>query len=198
MLGKTQHIGEVVSSNTVSFSAVIPDSSSAQAVLPVQFGDLIKVETESVFAYAVVYYIEHAPTDSHRKVFPHGRTKDELRREMPQVFELIQTSFHALMVGYEQNNFLRQGLPPQPPGLHDFVFHTTSEEQKAFFDKGFSYLRIFMNSKDVQPDELLVSFLRKYFSIIEKRKLVAIGKELSYLVDDDHRRLEQILERIFD
>jgi len=193
-----QHIGEVVSSNTVSFSAIVPDDQNSESNLPVRFGELIKAEAEAFDTYAVVYYIEQAPTDSHRKVLPYGRTKNELRREMPQVFELIQTSFHALIVGHGNEQKLSQGLAPQPPSLHDFVFSTTPEEQIAFFEKGFSYLRIFMNSQEVQPDELLVSFLRQYFSIIEKRKLVAIGKELSYLVGDDHRRLERILERIFD
>ncbi|NTV45850.1 MAG: hypothetical protein HGB11_04880 [Chlorobiales bacterium] len=193
-----ERIGEVVQSNTAFFSAVIPVKFLQTGSLPVRFGDLVKVGTGIFSSYAIVSFIEHIPTEPNRKVSPHGKDREELRREMPQVFELLQTSFNALIVGFEENGSLRQSTPPVPPSLHDFVYQTTEDERTRFFSKKAAYIRMIMQSRDVMPDELIIAFLRSHLGVIEQAQLVAIGKELSYLLGDDHRRLESVLERIFD
>ncbi len=74
----------------------------------------------------------------------------------------------------------------------------TEDEQKNFFSKSPAFLRTILNSRDASPDELLVAFLRNYHAYLSRPQLIAIGKELSYLLGDDHRRLESILSRLSD
>jgi hypothetical protein len=192
----SEPIGEVIASNTTAFSAVV--RSSFGDTLPVKFGELVKTETNSMKIFGIVSLIEHAPTEPNRKVAPHGKPKAELKREMPQVFELLQTEFRALVVGHQTQTAMVPSIPPVPPDLHDFAYSTTDEEQQAFFSKMPAFLRTILNARDASPDELLVAFLRNHRAYTPRPVLISIGKELSYLLGDDHRRLESILTRIID
>jgi hypothetical protein len=189
-------IGEVIASNTLAFSAVIQNTFGD--VLPVKFGELVKTETSGMKIFGIVSLIEHAPTEPNRKVAPHGKPKETLKKEMPQVFELLQTEVRALIIGYETKQGVVLSVPPVPPDLHDFVYLTHEDERNNFFSKTPTFLRAILNSRDASPDELLVSFLRHHLAHISRQMLVAIGKELSYLLSDDHRRLESILTRIYE
>ncbi|MFN3561588.1 MAG: hypothetical protein ACK4XY_09795 [Chloroherpetonaceae bacterium] len=193
---KSEPIGEVIASNTTAFSAVV--RSKFSEVLPVKFGELVKTQTSTMKIFGIVSFIEHAPTEPNRKVAPHGKPKDELKREMPQVFELLQTEFRALVVGYETSRGVVPSMPPVPPDLHDFTYLATDEEQQNFFAKTPTFLRTVLNCRDASPDELLVAFLRNHLAHISRPMLISIGKELSYLLGDDHRRLEAILSRVCD
>ncbi|KER09658.1 MAG: hypothetical protein HY22_09880 [[Candidatus Thermochlorobacteriaceae] bacterium GBChlB] len=187
------HIGEVIASNTTQFSAVVPSLFSEQTALPIQLGSLVKTESGAVSIFALVSFIEHLPTEANRKVSPHGKTKAELREEMPQVFELLQTEFTALALGYETAGKLFQSTPPVPPNLHDFVFPASESDARRFFSKP-TFLRALFQHADAAPDNLIVAMLRRYRTLFSLQELVALGKELSYLLADDHRRLEFILE----
>ncbi len=189
-------IGEVIASNTVAFSAVARNPFGD--ALPVKFGELVKTETNGTKIFGIIALIEHVPTEPNRKVAPHGRSKEMLKREMPQVFELLQTEYRALIVGYATKQELVPSLPPVPPDLHDFVYLAQEEERKSFFAKTPAFLRAILNARDVSPDELLVAFLRNHLALLSRPVLVSIGKELSYLLGDDHRRLESILTRIYE
>lgn len=190
----SEPIGEVIASNTNAFSAVV--RSRFGDTLPIKFGELVKTETSHMKIFGIVSLIEHAPTEPNRKVAPHGKPKAELKREMPQIFELLQTEFRALVVGYETAHGVVPSIPPVPPDLHDFAYLTSEDEQKSFFSKTPAFLRTILNCRDASPDELLVSFLRNHLTHLPRPLLISIGKELSYLLGDDHRRLESILSRV--
>ncbi|MBC8044610.1 MAG: hypothetical protein IAF08_14320 [Rhizobacter sp.] len=179
------------------FSAVVPGNT----LLPVKFGSLVRTSQGAMDIFAVVSFIEHAPTESNRKVSPHGKTKEVLRREMPQVFELLQTEFHAIVLGYRNTGDTRlyQATPPLPPDLHEFVYAATAEEQTSFFSMRTAYIRTLLSNRDMNPDELIAAFLRNHLGLAAMSEhLVAAGKDLSHLLSDDHRRLESIFERILE
>ncbi len=192
------YIGEIVRSNTAQFSAILPKELAEQPQLPVQLGTLVKVEMTHLAVFGIVSFIEHAPIETNRKVLPHGKTKLELRREMPQVFELVHTEFSALIVGFQANGKILQALPPTPPDLHDFVYPTSRNEVEVFLKKPPTFLRLILQNKETVPDEVIVAFFRNHHAEMERQDFIALGKELSYLLGDDHRRLESILTRIHD
>ncbi len=68
----------------------------------------------------------------------------------------------------------------------------------AFLKHPLTFLRLILQSKDTSPDEVIVAFFRNYQAQLSRQDLIALGKELSYLLADDHRRLESILTRIYD
>lgn len=192
------YIGEIVRSNTTQFSAVVPQDLAQQMQLPVQLGALVKVEMARFTVFGIVSFIERAPIEANRKVSPYGKTKAELRREMPQVFELVHTEFSALVVGFQENGKILQTLPPTPPDLHDFVYPASRDEIGAFLKKTPTFLRLILQNRETIPDEVIVAFFRNHRAEMTRQDLIALGKELSYLLGDDHRRLESILTRIYD
>lgn len=200
------HLGEVIRANTAMLAAAVPTSQRETFLqLPVRFGTLIKTERSDLKIFAVVSFIEHAPVEPSRKVTPQGKTKDALRREMPQVFELLQTTFNAVMLGYQPVTASRaatrvyQATPPEPPELHDFVYAATADEQALFFADRTTYIRTLLNARDVNADDLITAFLRNHLSVVGLTgHLVDAGKDLAHLLKNDHRRLESIFERIFD
>jgi hypothetical protein len=193
-------IGEVIASKTSLFIAALAPrvETGVEKKSPVAFGSLVAARTGEINIFGIVSMIEHLPTESNRKVSPHGKTKAELRREMPQVFTLLQTEFSALVVGYTRNGLVSPSLPLVPPDLHDFVYPASESDLKQFFKRQPAYIRLILNSYDVMPDELIVAFLRTYLGVMTRQELVSVGKELSYLLGDDHQRLESILTRIYD
>ncbi len=191
-----ENIGEVIASNT-SASQAVGTKQDPMEDIEVCLGQLIKIRTtQEQEVFGIVSFIEHAALDSSRLVTPLGKSREELQKEMPQVFELIQTIVHTIHVGYNTNNSFVQGLPLQPPRLHDFVYETTTLEQQQFFESSPQFIRLIINAKNPHTDELIVAFLRQYKTYLKKDSLVKIGKELSYFFSDDHRRLESLLERI--
>lgn len=196
MTPTTTRIGEVIAANTTSFALALASEFGSE--LPVRFGSLVKTESNGLKILGVISMIERAPAEPNRKVAPHGKPKETLRREMPQVFELLQTECRALVVGYASANALTQSLPPAPPDLHDFVYLATELEQDEFFAKSPAFLRIILNSHDAMPDELIVALLRNHLPRLPRPRLIDIGKELSYLLAHDHRRLESILTRVLE
>ncbi|MCS7012117.1 MAG: hypothetical protein RMI34_00280 [Chloroherpetonaceae bacterium] len=193
------YIGEIVRAHTSEFSAVVPPALLEQGNLPVCLGTLVKVQTARAAVYGIVSFIEHAPFDSSRKILPHGKSRDELRKEMPQVFELLQTEFTAIAVGVETaEGKLVQTVPPTPPDLHDFVYATSSHDLARFLERAPTFLRLVLQSRSTVSDEIIVAFFRNYQAQMSRQCLVKLGKELSYLLSDDYRRLESILMRIYD
>jgi hypothetical protein len=195
---KSTHIGEVVRSNTVQFSAVVPQALLQETLSPVKLGQLVKVATAHAAVFGIVSFIEQSPIAAHRQIVPHGKTKEELRREMPQVLELVHTEFTALTVGFYLGSKILQAMPPTPPDLHDFVYHASHDDVAAFLKHPLTFLRLILQSKDTSPDEVIVAFFRNYQAQLSRQDLIALGKELSYLLADDYRRLESILTRIYD
>jgi len=190
------HIGEIILSNSIGFHAAANKTDTLGAA-PVQLGQLIKTEVkENYTVYGLVSHIEHNPIDTSRKIMPLGMSQEKLQREMPQVFELIQTVFQVIHVGFKNEGGICQGLPLQPPYLHHFVLETSQDEQREFFQNSPVFIRLIINAKLLNPDELIVAFLQQHKSLLNHDSLVKMGKELSYFFSDDHRRLESLLERL--
>jgi hypothetical protein len=135
-----------------------------------------------------------------------------LRREMPQVMELIRTTFRAQVLAYREpgrnggrGGALHQTLPPRPAALHDMVRGCSDDTVCALGDprSGLDYLRTLVRHPEqgVPTDDLLVALLRRthraYGAGEEgERALVHAGRALSRLLDDDHERLQSILRRV--
>ena len=59
------------------------------------------------------------PLDEGRKAVALEKTQDELRREMPQVMELLRTVVRVQVVAHREFGMaIRQMLPPYPPRIH--------------------------------------------------------------------------------
>ena len=66
--------------------------------------------------YAVVYSAGTGSAEPGRRPAAYGLAEDELRRQQPQIFDLLATEFSALHVGCARDGRFRAGIRPAPPG----------------------------------------------------------------------------------
>ena len=188
-------IGEVLASNTSMLKAQVPVDATAPA-----FGAWVKVEQEGKTIYAVVSMVEQGSVMPSRQPTALGKTPEELMREMPQVLELLRTSFTAVIIAHKDaDGTMRQSLPPNPAAMHGFVKPCGQDEIKAI-GPPFDFLRTLVNSADtaVSTDDVLIAVLQQIRVAHEDEGyaiLVEAGRTLSRLLRDDHERLQAILRR---
>ena len=190
-------LGEVLESNTRMLKAQVPRAAAAPA-----FGSWIKVhQSGGIVVYGVVSMVEQGSIMPGRHTTALGKTTEELAREMPQVMELLRTSFSAVIMAYKDpQGTLRQTLPPNPVAIHGFVAACEVEEIRELAAP-FDFLRTLVNSADtsVPIDDLLVAMLRQICQAHQDNAyhvLVEAGQALSRLFRDDHERLQAILRRV--
>lgn len=194
----TMYFAEVITSSTRAFEAEVYREAESPA-----FGSWVRVRHASgVELFGLVSHVEIGSVEPNRRAVAFGKTPDELRREMPQVLELLRTTFRAQVLAYrDTRGTLRQTLPPHPPGIHDFVAACTAEDICGLH-RPFDYLRTLARNPDpaVPVDELLVAVLQQLYQAYDggpdgTEALVEAGRVLSRLLHDDHERLQSILRR---
>ena len=119
-------------------------------------------------------------------------------QEQPQIFELLRTEMKAKIVGYCDQQGMRQQIPPQPPRLHHFVYPCSPDEIREFTGS-FDYFRTLAGIGGTLSDELLIAAVQQTCQAHQdtsRQTLVRVGKEMARLLRDDYDRLESILRRI--
>lgn len=185
------HVGEVIESSTMEFTA---ESRVLHGAPP--FGSFVKIDSYPV-VFAIVYEVVTQSIEPNRKPTAYGKTEEELRLEQPQIFELLRTEFTSLIIGHRDDTGIFQSLPPQPPRIHGFV-HFCSADEIASFTERSHYLRPIFNQARVPSDELTIAAIRNACRARgnDGKYLVRAGKEVARLLKDDYDRLHSILERI--
>ena len=202
-------VGEIVESSTRQFVAEVTRDGS-----PPPFGAWVEVTVErGETLFGLVSHIETGSLEPGRRAVALGMGREELRREMPQLQELIRTTFRAQVLAYREasprggsrTGRIRQTLPPLPPALHDFVRLAPADAVAALHDPdgSFDYLRTLARHPDpaVPADDLIAAALRQAYDANGRGErgqavVVAAGRALARLLNDDHERLQSILRRV--
>lgn len=201
LIPETKRVGEVIASNTTSFIAQCVKSDNDKLTLPQSpyFGSFVIAKGEEIGfdIVAVVYEISSGSIDSVHRPTAMNLTREELRLQQPQIFDLLKTDFSAVIVGYILNDKVYQHIPPHPPQIHDFVFSCDSNLINKITDNS-DYLRVLLNSGSNLSEELVEANIRYsyYARGCNRDYLIRTGKELSSLLKDDYDRLSAILKRI--
>ena len=195
----TPKIAEVIESSTRAFLAEVYREAEVPA-----FGQWVQVSLKNgVVLYGLVSHVEIASYDPHRRAVAFGKTEEELQKEMPQVMELLRTTFRAQVIAYrDARDAVRQTLPPHPAGIHDFVYACPPDAVRRL-GQPYDFLRTLVRNPDpsVPIDDLVVAVLANVYTAHGGRhggedELVAAGRALSRLLNDDHERLQSILRRV--
>jgi hypothetical protein len=190
----TEKIAEVIDSNTAHFTATNREDVDEPA-----FGSIVAVQTRGITIYGVIHFISKQSIDANRRAMQLNLSPDELRKEYPQLAELVRTEFKAVVIGYKDaGGKIRQTTPPYPPNLHDFVYRCPDIDRKVFAQGKLSYLRTILTNTESVADDLLIAVLRGAYAVRGQDVAVLIdaGRELTFLLGDDHKRLESIMERV--
>lgn len=186
-------IGEIVEASTTRFRAV-----AVEAFAPPAFGAFVRTASEGRTTYGVVCYVEHTSVDPTRRAVPLGRTWDELRREQPQVLELLTTEFDAISAAFaEDGGSVRPYLPPVPPRVHDFVGPCEAGEVRALTED-LSFVRTLGSSGLAVAPELVAAAIRGAAASREDEGafLLRAGREVADLYRADYERACSILRRL--
>jgi hypothetical protein len=148
--------------------------------------------------YAIVMDSRTGARESGRRPTAYGLDAETLRREQPQVFELLATEFSALVIGFIASGRFRGVLPPQPARLHDRV-EPCSEDEVVRVSEDLAFVRgVIGHPSPVAQDELVAAAIR---SAAEPRAdradyLVRAGKMVARLLQRDYGRVEAILSKL--
>ncbi|HVE90910.1 MAG TPA: hypothetical protein VNE62_01225 [Actinomycetota bacterium] len=186
-------VGEIVEASTTRFRAVAPE-----AFVPPAFGSFVKAVSGARTVFAVVAHVEHASLDPSRRAIPLGRTWEELRREQPQVIDLLQTEFDALCVAFRDGDGpVAPYLPPVPPRVHDFVAVCESAEIRAL-TSDLSFVRTLGSSGLGVAGELVAAAIRAAADARDDRRsfLLRAGREVADLYRQDYEQACSILRRL--
>jgi hypothetical protein len=198
----TVALGEIISASVTSVVAQCwqnDDPYGMPRSCKPDFGSFIRIECaeSGLDIIAVVYNVLTGPQDSVHKPSALGLSRERLKMEQPHIFALLRTEVHALIVGYFKKDKAFQHLPPQPPDVHDFVYHA-SIQQIELLTEQFDFLRLLANVADVPADELLAAAIRAAYQARNNDYafLIAAGQGLSSLLRSDYDRLVCVLRKI--
>ena len=223
-------IGEIVAATTTTFIAqcieiprpdavaALPDppafgtfvrigSAPGGAALPADFDPFDDApappaEGGALTLYGVVYFAETGALETGRSLTAFGLEEDELRREQPQIYELLATRFSARLVAHTgEDGVPRPYLPPRPPRPHARVYVCDPAETRRLTER-MDYLRgLLLDSSGalgVSADELVAALLRNAWRAWshDETFLVRAGREVAALLPSDYDRLRALIARI--
>lgn len=195
MLPENKPFAEVIESSLQGFVAQSWDLDKVPT-----FGSLVTLAAKKRMFFGVVHQIETGSMDPARHPFAYQKTEEELRREQPQIFEFLKTTFSCLIVGYTNS----QGkicylLAPEPVTMHAFVSPSDPVLSRQFF-KSTLYLHGLFGLAHtlINLDELLLAILAHQTSqgILTQAHLIAFTSTFSLLTGNDYRRLKLFLQRV--
>lgn len=165
-----------------------------------EFGTLVQIEDSPYTLFGIVNHIHTGSLDAARYPFPYKKTREELAREQPQIFEFLKTSFSMIMLGYQQKNSrMCYTIPPKPCAIHAFVAHSSEATRAEFFGTS-DYLHVlFAHARNIEMvDELLLNILLRLHTHnqLTIRQLEEFCEAFALLSGNDYRRLKVFMLRV--
>ncbi|HVK05542.1 MAG TPA: hypothetical protein VM490_18855 [Armatimonadaceae bacterium] len=164
----------------------------------------------AVTLYGVVCHAEVGALEVGRPLTAFGLDEEELRRDQPQIFELLTARFTAALVAHAgPDGAVRAHLPPRPPRPHARVFLCGDAETVRLTER-LDYLRpILLGGGTVggvayPADELVAALLRNARAAhreiggpdADAAFLERAGRELAALLASDYDRLRALLRGV--
>lgn len=208
----SEPFAEIISSSLYSWQA-----QSWQWDFFPDLGSLVTIITSDKILFGLVHQVQTGSSDPVRIPYAYKKTEEELKRELPHIFEFLQTTFSCVPLGYyintqannkidyedrpaEMGPFIYQ-LPLQPPKIHAFVSLASQSLTKDFFKNSNHLHVLFGHSQSVQNfDELLLAIIKKQ-SLIEplsEEQWLNFTRTFSLLTGNNYRRLKLFLQRALE
>ncbi|MBI2353229.1 hypothetical protein HYV11_03255 [Candidatus Dependentiae bacterium] len=193
-----------LSSTNHAFSEIIESSLSSWTAqcwqwdhFPI-FGSLVTTTQHNLQIFGVVHSIKTGACDPIRQPIAYQKTEEELKREQPQIFEFLQTTFNCLTIGYQEKEKFFYHLPENPPKIHSFVLNATTEQYQDFFSQEqFLHLLFNVSNQIFNLDELLLAILKQLIKrkIIHPKNINNFIETFSMLCKNDYQKLKIFLQR---
>ncbi len=189
-----KHFGEVIESSLSSWKVHCWKWDSMPA-----FGSLVVTLQEHIKLFGIVTQVTTGSIDASRYPFPYQKTEEELHREQPQIFALLQTHVSCLTLGYKEHTNMYYQLAPRPPKIHAFVRLADHEELQLFFAEAL-YVHLLCGASQnlFSLDELLLALLKQLFhnNLLTPTHIDTFIATLSIIAGNDYRKLKLFLQRL--
>lgn len=216
----TKPFAEIIESSCSKFLAQTWDP-QGEALL----GGLVEVSTKNtntfgtnkfgtnIFGtniFGIITSIQTGSQDPMRYPFTYKKTEEELKREQPQIFEFLKTTFDVQIVGTTKttDNVINYNLPLTPPKIHSFVRNSDAQTIKKFFSKT-DFLSLLFSAQISNLDEILLIILKSLklnktglnkTSLNKNDKnefcLNKFCRDFALLSGNDYKRLKLFLKRV--
>lgn len=163
------------------------------------YGSLVSVRQDNHTYIGLVYEVTTGSMDPTRYPFPFKKTEQELKKEQPQIFEFLKTTFSSLTIGYYQKGNIKYIAPSAPARMHAFIEPISGELQERFFAVPNYLHRVFtLSSYITNIDDLLIALLhqrseQKPFSRASFNKFM---HTYSLLTGNEYRRIKLFLQQV--
>ncbi len=190
--------GSFVRIGSVTGSQALPDDFDPFDTAPAPPSD---DQDRPLTLYGVVYHAETGALEPNRPLTAFGLEEEDLRREQPQIYELLATRFSAALVAHAgRDGSVRPYLPPRPPRPHARVYACDTVETRALTER-LDFLRGLLLPAPglaLPADELVAALLRNAWRARggDEAFLVRAGRELAALLPADYDRLRALVQRI--
>lgn len=162
------------------------------------YGSLCVVEQQNIHYIGLVYEVSTGSMDPTRYPFPFQKTEEELKKEQPQIFSFLRTSFSCLVLGSIEKGVIRYSTPAQPAKMHAFVCPLDQETTQRFFSTDAYLHRLFsLSSYVMNLDDLLIALLeqRHACNALSTSSMKRFLQTYGLLTGNDYRRMKLFIQR---
>lgn len=163
-----------------------------------EFGSLVTATSNNRTIFGIIYDIKTGPIDSIRQPVAYQKTESELLKEQPQIFEFLTTSFSCVAIGYIENGQIFYNTPPQPPKMHTFVGHATTQQyEQCFASEQFLHL-LFNSMLPINLQELLLAIIKHQLNqkTLTKHRLNLFIESFFMLNKNNYLQTKMFLSRL--
>ena len=163
-----------------------------------EFGSLVTATSNGRTIFGVIYDIKTGPIDPIRQPVAYQKTEEELLQEQPQIFEFLTTSFSSIAIGYLENGKILYNLPPQPPKMHTFVGHATTQQYEQCFASE-QFLHLLCNSAlPLNLQELLLAVIKHQINhgTLTKKRLNTFIESFFMLNKNNYLQTKMFISRL--
>ncbi len=162
------------------------------------FGTFVKAIVGETKVLGLIYDIRIQDDPAVRQLILAGNLDSEAILDQRQN-RLVPLEISVIVVGYQQDRYYIQNLPPHPPISLDEM-QACLDSEIIEFTAELDYFRLILKNRQIPSDELIIASLLQATSVrvAETRRefLLKAGRALSRLLANDLNRLEGILRQI--
>ena len=193
---QSPYFAEVIESNLHSFTAQCWQWDKMPT-----FGSLVEVTTNNHKVLGCVTQIRTESIDPTRKPRAYQKTEEELLREQPQIFEMLQSIFTVQVLAYQQisTGKILYLTPLQPCKIHAFIRKTDDETFNQIFSTPDFLHMLFACQQNIESlDELMLAVLYQVKSrnLLTKAFFDKFYQSFALLHGNDYKKMKMFFERV--
>ena len=193
-VGQSEPFGEIIESSLTEWKIHCWRWDATPA-----FASPVIVTRDALTLFGIVFHVQTGSIEPGRSPFAYQKTEEELMRDQPHIFSLLQTTCRCAVIGYAEHEKNYHQIPSHPPKIHAFVRLASDEELKRIFS-GTAYAYMLFNNETLAPlhRELMLALFKqlrgkKLLTDAHIRECIHV---FSMALRHDYRTLKMFLQRL--